>query len=226
MAASKKPADKKPAKKSVSSGVFDVARPDKGSLTPSGTSRPVIIKHQFMSDPMVNQERQADLPVVLKPVRKVVIKPVHDDVVPEEENAEVEPTKTAPKLKPETKPVTQPEPLAEPETEPEPQFSPDTKIADVAPEPDTTAIPDAAADEDEDSEARRIRLAKLQQMIDEEEYFLPIETLEERRSRKVAIFGLILIVLLAAAWYNVALDAGLLPNSFDLPHTTFFSIKP
>ena len=259
MAATKKPTTKKGTtkKKSGSPGVFDVARPRSGALSPSGTTRPTIVKHQLMQDPMVNNQPNTELSAPpLKPTRKVVIKPLHDSVEPEPVQAEVVTKEvavsvtveadTSPELPqeimvvdadetPETPEVSevpkevpakpQKQPASKAEPDPEPQFSPDTTIDDVAPEPDTTAIPPSRKDRDEETEVARARAIRLQKLIDEEEFFLPIETLEERRSRRVAIFGLLLIIVLAAAWYDVALDASLLPNSFNVPHTSFFTVK-
>lgn len=267
MADKKKPT---PKKKQPAGAVFDVAKPGKGGITTSSTSRPVIIKHPHMPDPMVNQERRDDLQPapVLQPTKKIVIKPLHDDI-DNDGVVDAEPIKvsTAAPTEPKSAPllaadaaeaealipeadsaddtVTEPESVeqtAEPPAEPEPAapkppvksaepaddapaITPDTKIADVVPEPDTSGIPEDPEEREADTKAARERAARLQRMIDEEEYFLPIETLEERRSRKVAIIGLLFIIILAAAWYDVALDSNLLPNQFNLPHTSFFSVK-
>lgn len=96
---------------------------------------------------------------------------------------------------------------------------------EVKPETTEAAVPADHDTREAESEVARERAARLEKLVESEEYFLPIETVEQRRSRRVAIFGLLLIIILAAAWYNVALDAGLLPNTYNLPHTTFFSIK-
>jgi hypothetical protein len=245
MAAKKKPAQR---------GVMDIAKPGKGTLSPSGTTRPTIIKHPHMPDPMVNNDPKPDLPppaASLKPAKKVVIKPIHDTVTPD-------PVGTAPDV-PEAMKVVDVEPAPKPEaaskitvaTEPtseEPVKVESSKASADAPAAETekpvtaeddltnVTLADVAGDIDvgvpaeseqreDDAKIARARAARLQKMIDEEEYFLPIQTLEERRSRRVAILGLLLIIVLAVAWYNVALDAGLLPNSFSVPHTSFFSIK-
>jgi hypothetical protein len=211
MAESKKSTPKK------SPGVFDISHPGKGGIAASSTSRPVIIKHQLMPDPMVNTDRQPDLPVVLpsKAATKVRIAPLHDDI---DADGIQDPPKAA-------KEVPEPVPNVVVADKPEVKITSETKIADVAPEPDTSGIPESPDEREADNRMAREKAAKLQRMIDNEEYFLPIETLEERRSRKVAIFGVILIVVLAIAWYNVALDAGLLENTYNLPHTTFFTVK-
>lgn len=231
MAEAKNPSPKKSnqAKPKSSSGVFDIARPGKGGISASSNSRSVIIKHQLMPDPMVNNERRPDLPVVLpsKPATGIKITPLsHDDPVLEDEaaTAPLVESESTPEDKIEVKlPVKTLEPIKK--EEPELKITPETKIADVAPEPDTSGIPESPDEREADNRVARERAAKLQRMIDNEEYFLPIETLEERRSRKVAIFGVLLIIVLAVAWYNVALDAGLLQNTYNLPHTTFFTVK-
>lgn len=73
--------------------------------------------------------------------------------------------------------------------------------------------------------AARERATELQEIIDKQEYFLPIKTVEQRRSRRFAILGLLLIILLGLAWYDVALDAGLLTNTYNLPHSHLFTVK-
>ncbi len=191
--------------------VFDVAKPGKDGLPTSATTRPVIVTNRpVIKDPMVNDPQPSPQPSSSK---KITITPLHDDVEPEKPQA-------APKPEPQTdstvavndKPVT---------------VTPETTIADVAPPEslDPAGVPTTGEERDAESELAHKRAARLQKMIDEEEYFLPIKTVEERRSRKVAIFGILLIIILAAAWYDVALDAGLLPNTYNLPHTSFFTVQ-
>jgi hypothetical protein len=185
-------------KKQSSPGIFDIAKPGKGGLPASSSGRPIIVSNRpLMRDPMMAEPQPDDDPA---------------------------PVETAQAAKPSQKLVieplhgdTQPEPA--PESVPEP-------VPDVAVKPeDIPGVPQASEEREVDTELARKHAARLQKMIEEEEYFLPIKTVEERRSRKVAIFGILLILVLAAAWYNTALDAGLLPNTYNLPHTSFFTVK-
>ena len=73
-------------------------------------------------------------------------------------------------------------------------------------------------------EAKAVHDAQIDQMVDEEKYFLPVNRMEQRRQHFV-IIGAIIAILLAVAWLDIALDAGLLHNNYNLPHTHFFSLK-
>lgn len=231
MAETKKPLSNK-------SGTFDIVHPSKVPPA-SATSRQIIIKHQPVADPMVTdataspaKDETADAP--LKPAKKVILKPLHDDVpvaTATHENNQSTPT-PVPAAEPE--PVAEPAP-AEPAAETEPKPEPETKPAvEAKPEskPDAKAQPkdaskkdptdDTPAESDQEAIERQV---KLQKMIDSQEFFLPIQTTEQRRNRVVAVIGILVIILLAVAWYDVALDAGLMPNSYNLPHTRLLQIK-
>lgn len=65
--------------------------------------------------------------------------------------------------------------------------------------------------------------AEIQKLIDSRTYVLPIKTVEQRRSKKVVIFGVVFSLLLVIAWVDIALDAGLIEISGIRPVTHFFS---
>ncbi|HEY1064349.1 MAG TPA: hypothetical protein VGE30_03585 [Candidatus Saccharimonadales bacterium] len=191
-------------------GIFDVAKPGSGQLPASGNSRSVIVSNRpVIKDPMVSEPTKPEATPEAPSTKKIRIEPLHD-------------TAEAPTPEPETAP----EPTVVVDDKPV-TVTPETTVADIAPNAleEPVAIPQPSEAREAEDELNRKRVARLQKMIDEEEYFLPIKTVEERRSRKVAIIGTITIILLAAAWYNIALDAGLLPNTYDLPHTSFFTVK-
>ncbi|HSH56029.1 MAG TPA: hypothetical protein VK983_04350 [Candidatus Limnocylindrales bacterium] len=64
--------------------------------------------------------------------------------------------------------------------------------------------------------------AALEELVQSEQYFLPLNAVERRRSRLAAIFGTLLIVLLAAALFELMLDAGFVTLPGIQPITTFF----
>lgn len=66
---------------------------------------------------------------------------------------------------------------------------------------------------------------ELNRLIDDKEYFLPINSVERRRTRVVAVVGVLVIMVLAAAWVNVALDAGFIEIPGVQPLTHFFNAK-
>ena len=75
-----------------------------------------------------------------------------------------------------------------------------------------------------EQEAEAVHDAQVDQMVSEEKYFLTINKVEKKQ-RKFMIIGAIIAILLAVAWLDVALDAGLISNTYNLPHTSFFALK-
>ena len=73
-------------------------------------------------------------------------------------------------------------------------------------------------------EAKAIHDAEIDQLVSEEKYFLPLNRVEKRRQHFVVI-GAVIAIILAVAWLDIALDAGLISNTFHLPHTNFFSLQ-
>ncbi len=78
---------------------------------------------------------------------------------------------------------------------------------------------DLADEEDEDDEYAK----NIQKLVTEKRYFLPINTQEKRRTKHFIILGVVLILLLAAAWADIALDAGLIHLDGVKPLTHLFS---
>lgn len=179
----------------------DVATPGDGKIKASSTSRQIIIKHQNVQDPMVMPEgAKSNLDVAVKATspnaKKMVISPIHSDVVATADDDVISPPQ-------EPKPLP-PEP-AEVPTPPEEQVEATVPFGVAEPVQDQTDTVD--------------------KLVADETYFLDITTREQRRSKRSALIGTIVIVVLVAAWHNVALDANLLPNIYNIPHTSFFSAK-
>lgn len=65
--------------------------------------------------------------------------------------------------------------------------------------------------------------AKTAKLIESRKYFLPINAVEQRRSTQIAVAGVILALILAVAWVDVALDAGLIHLGGIKPVTHIFS---
>jgi hypothetical protein len=65
--------------------------------------------------------------------------------------------------------------------------------------------------------------AKTAKLIESKQYFLPINAVEHRRSTQIAVAGAILALILAMAWVDVALDAGLIHLGGVKPVTHIFS---
>ncbi len=205
--------------KKPGSGVFDIAQPGKGQVT-SATSRPVMITNRpVMTDPMVNEVPQEEPTTAppLKATKELVIAPLHKTL--SEAPDKTEPADIASSTPETAKPdVPIAEPVVEPVTETKP--TPKTETA----EPPKTAE-EAADKAQEAAKSANEHAARLEKMIEEEKYFLPINAVQQRRSQQIAVIGALVIILLALAWYNVALDAGLLPNTYNLPHTSLFTVQ-
>ncbi|HSX47527.1 MAG TPA: hypothetical protein VLF63_02015 [Patescibacteria group bacterium] len=81
------------------------------------------------------------------------------------------------------------------------------------------------ATEIDEAEKRKQQETELevQKLTSSKKYFLPINTLETRRSHRNVALGILLSIILIVAWLDVALDAGIINMSTSLPHTKFFS---
>ena len=135
-----------------------------------------------------------------------------------------------------------PEPKSEPEARPgkEEPTPPTEPVKHEAPaEPETDKDNDVDADElgnkakiseadkrkAEEAAAQKeaVHQAELQKIVVSKEYFLPINAVEKRRTKRFSILGIILILLLAVAWADLSLDAGIISIHGIKPLTHFFS---
>jgi len=189
-----------------------------------------------------------DTEPMLAPSHKVVIKPLHDDIAPEPEEAAAT---AAPVAVTESKPLPEPAELpkeaAEPEPKPEAEPAPEPKqalgpeepepkpeIPEPAsnPEPETAPAPEESKTDDESAEAadkvaeklRKEHEAGVAKLVQSQKYFVPIQTTKKRRARQ-ALWIVPLIIVLAVAAYDVLLDANIVDNTYDLPHTSWLKSK-
>jgi hypothetical protein len=158
-----------------------------------------------------------------------------------------EPESTEPESKPE--PETELKPKPEKVINPSPAATPPDRVKNdrppgtdkpetdqpATPEEGDNDKPETADDEGQtlpkDSaqqlEAEAAAKAKHQEAIeklaDSKQYYLPINTVEKRRSRRFVVIGIILSLLLIVAWADIALDAGLIHIQGLKPITHFFS---
>jgi hypothetical protein len=95
------------------------------------------------------------------------------------------------------------------------------EVTDAVPEvTDKPNLDNTDADEDQAQIEHDSMVAEL---IEKGTYFLPINSVEQRRAKRAIILGTILIIVLGAAWLDVALDANLVQiNGWKAP-TSFFS---
>lgn len=138
-------------------------------------------------------------------------------------------------------PAIEPTPVKE---ETEPVASTDNKPAETKPvenlpsEPETPEnnevnktdntdknVEDKNAKQIEAEEASKIEAHEqaINKLVESKQYFLPINSVEKRRSKRFVSLGILLSLLLIIAWADIALDAGIINLSGSIPHTHFFS---
>ena len=238
-------------KKSDSKKIIDVAHP--GQSAPPANSKSVIINNRpLLKDPMVvadnGEEEPAKPPskTAGKSEAKPVVAPPADDKDDSADKAdkppEAEPAEAAPK---EPSAPAEPAESSEPTAKPPSDDKPDTPSdksdesdraedkpeADQADDKPSEAEPSddkaAAAKGKEQLEAAATEQAKHQEAIDKladsKQYYLPINTVEKRRSKRFVLLGILLSLLLVIAWADIALDAGLIHLDGIRPLTHFFS---
>lgn len=239
-------------KKKDSKKIADVARPGKTAPSGNSKSV-IVSNRPIMKDPMVVEDTVADEEKVTVKPSESVIAPLSDSsedkikpTKPDEESDE-------PKLKKEddkktiavlaneaavkkeesdeteTKPEVDDEP-SEPTTEPEEVKAPDTaedakpedNKSDISTDENDTSKTVTEVDAEELAEKEK-HDAAIQKLIDSKQYNLPINSVEKRRSKRVVIFGILLSILLIAAWVDIALDANIIELNGINPVTHFFS---
>lgn len=171
------------------SKVIDVAKP--GKSAPSASSKPIIVtNHPLLPDPMIVED-----------------KPTESTDEPKD-SASVPPSVSRLKIEP----ISKPEDI---------KPSKDEKADEVAKEDETTEdsadgvdsrdkLKDPTADEQDIIASKAAeRQANLDKIALAKTYYLPINQVVRRRSKHVAIAGVVLIIILGVAWADVAIDAGL-----------------
>jgi len=172
-----------------------------------------------------------------------------DEATPDDTPAAEQPNETAdePVSEPETSAEPEAEAKAETESEPEPE-TPATEEAEppveepVAdggmPESTDSIGPEGAKNDlaneqaelnpNEDPAKKAAEAAALehqaeeQKLIDSQQYFLPINAVERRKTKRHLLVALLVIVVLAIVWGDVALDAGVLQIDGVKAPTNFF----
>lgn len=176
---------------SDSKKTMDVTKP--GNSSPDTSSRPVIITHKpEVSDPMVNKTSETSVSPEKKEVTSThnkVIQPLtNKDEEQTIENSSADNTKTS-----EQKEADQ-----------------EAAVVDaVAGQADLGKKNDQKENED------KKRNEELQKLVDEKKYFVPIGQVSRRRNRRVLLVFIAILLIIAGVY--LALDAGLIKNSIDLP---------
>lgn len=224
MAEAKKPVNAK--------AIVDVAQP--GKSAPVGNSKSVIVSNRpILKDPMMVTNDTA--PANDKPAEDPLVKasdnsgpqplgaPVLEDEKPVVADANESPAKAVAKELTEAGAAANSvsdKPKTDGPTTEKPEETTETAGEDA----------EAAKSKDEDIkqlEAEATEQAKHQEVVDKladsKKYYLPINTVEKRRSRHFVVLGVVLSLLLIVAWADIALDAGLVKAGGIKPLTHFFS---
>lgn len=221
--------------------LFDVVKPGKTAASP--TSKPIIVTNRpVLKDPMMvvdsipnaSDEKQ-EAPGKLS--KRVRIEPLSD----EESLKSDEPSEPA-----EEKKTAQPEPdTAEHDTEklesdqpseltPQAEAGapaeleapkPETEQPDATDEEAGTAQVEQATSADEDKAAKELakHQAAIEKLVENRTYYLPVNAVAKRRTKRHVALGVLLIIILAAAWVDIALDAGIIHLDGVKAVTHFFS---
>jgi hypothetical protein len=203
-----KPEDKKP----VAKAIVDVAEP--GKTAPANNSKSVLVTNRpIVKDPMVKQSAEDASADTTESDKKTGPVKSHNVIQPLESS----PTPEAPKT--ETTPESSEDPKSEESSEPT------ETAASSSTEPMAGAKAEVAMDKvAEKAAAEQAKHdASIEKLIESKKYFLPINAVEQRRSKRNVVLGLVLSVILTVAWVNVALDAGLVEINGIKPVTHFFS---
>ncbi len=67
---------------------------------------------------------------------------------------------------------------------------------------------------------------KQDELIDLKKYFLPINSVRNKKNKKFLILGVVLIIVLMLVWLDVSLDAGIFHIAGIKPVTNFFQQHP
>ncbi len=234
------------------SKVFDVAKP--GASVAQATARPVIVSNRpLMQDPMMLTEQAEPTSAPAITTTKIVIKPISEDdessktPTPEKPSTDEEASSASDKPVV-TNSITPPPSAAEPAANPPaPEEEAPAASEGKAAEPETTKTEEPAeeaessrGDEDgEQSAAEKTKTeqetaaleaetkhqAELDKLVESKQYVLPINAVEKRRSKQAVLLGILLILVLAAAWTDVAMDSGLIHIKGLSPVTHFFQNK-
>lgn len=198
--------------------IIDVAHP--GQSAPATTAKPVIVTNRpILKDPMVVSKPEDDQPAAAAPpAAKTSTKPKLQPLTTEEEQKLTAPAPEAETAAPTETTAEAPASATEEKDKSSEKPAPVTKTelreGDV--------IKDPAKDEDAADQAAAEHAAAIQKLVDSKKYFLPINSVEKRRTKRIIILGLLLSVLLLLAWVDIALDAGLISIDGVNALTDFF----
>lgn len=207
--------------------VMDVSHP--GKTAPPLTSKPVIVTNRtILKDPMVVDTTETDDKKAEEAPKNTVAKaPVASDI----ETSEPKEKEVVAKPEHVVQPIAAPEAEEKPAEEPKKDEPKPESAKPAEPTPTTQNSEDDAdngavitdAQIEAEAAAEVARDAQVQKLIDSKKYYVPVNAVEKRRTKRVIALGIILSIILALAWVDIALDAGLIDLGSVQPVTHFFS---
>jgi hypothetical protein len=207
--------------------IIDVTHAD--SAAPSPNSKSVIVPSRpILKDPMVVDKAEEDNDA--KPMAKAVEKDIPATAVteplasdkPSKALTVAELAETAANNNKKSEKATE-EPATEPEKPTETEEVPPQK-EELVDETDETLKADKSDEAIKAETAAQVKHdAGVDKLVESKQYYLPIETIEKRRSKRFVALGVLLSLLLIVAWADIALDAGLIKVNGIKPVTHFFS---
>ena len=227
--------DKTPA---VEKKVFDVAKP---STTPAeANSKHIIVNHGPMmhDNTLVGQGNGSDMEEVKDSSQEshlpasthaLEIKPLSNDLdtaTPDKDKHGSSSAKTAEQDS--AAPATEDTSPKHQSSDVSAESSPSTQDSQTTTDDDSKSKDKSSNEQAEVEKAAKAeaeRDARISGYVESGQYFLSINKVEERKNRQLVIVGIVVAVLLAVVWLDVALDAGIISNTYHLPHTNFFALK-
>ena len=176
--------------------IIDVARPNESA--PSATSISVIVNNRpILRDPMMVAaiDTSADEPDRIASVSTKI------NIQPSENKNEIKNEEL----------VTE---VAQPKTDPLVQEEQTAKTVDHS---ENSIVADNQSDNKNELDDQIIETqeqakhdAEISEIIESKRYYLPIDTVEKRRTKRFVLIGASVSILLILIWIDVALDAGLI----------------
>lgn len=220
-------------KKSTEKKVFDVASPKKVSPSPTTrplvvTNRPVIKRDPMMAETAPEVPEKVAVAVTSSSTKKVIAVPVSEPAEAAPEPAAEDKPEPEAAAAPAEAPTPEPEEAAatEPTEEktPEPPAAPADEPADE-PDEDTgdAGVPSPDAEAEKAAEEAAKRQAEWDKYISSREFFVPVDTVQRKRSIRTSLWLTLLIAFLAIVLIDLMLDSGFIELIQKIPHTHFFS---
>lgn len=211
--------------------IADVSHPD--SSAPSDTSRPIITHRPIMKDPMVvaasgTAEGGKDADSEMETAAKSFVSQHTSETKltpPSEADGAPKADKTDDAAAAEeASSAVQNDESPDSEAGTSENEKPDEEVAADPKKAEKTADAKAKhANPDLETAVQAEQDAKVHKLIESKKYFLPINAAEQRRSARVVAIGVVVALVLAVAWVDVALDAGLIHLGSIKPVTHLFS---